>query len=82
MKKIENKLFFFFKDTNHKLNMTDEDEEHFQSNDICWLCDGEADDKVRDHCHLTGKYRGPACNSCNLNAKKQLTSFVPVYFHN
>ena len=24
-------------------------------------------DKVRVHCHLTGKYRGPAHNTCNIN---------------
>ena len=31
----------------------------------CWICRGEFakdDKKVRDHCHLTGKYRGAAHN--------------------
>ncbi|XP_039303155.1 uncharacterized protein LOC120357221 [Solenopsis invicta] len=36
--------------------------------------------RVRDHCHLTGKYRGPAHNKCNLNYKK--TYVIPVVFHN
>ena len=36
--------------------------------------------KVRDHCHVTGKYRGPACNKCNLQLK--LTHTIPVIFHN
>ena len=36
--------------------------------------------KVRDHCHYTGKYRGPAHRSCNLNYK--LLSYIPVVFHN
>ena len=38
------------------------------------------DNKVRDHCHITGKYRGPAHWSCNINLKasKQLA----VIFHN
>ena len=36
--------------------------------------------KVRDHCHETGKYRGPACKICNLRCKQQ--NFIPVIFHN
>lgn len=36
--------------------------------------------KVRDHCHLTGKYRGAAHNSCNLRCTKSL--ILPVIFHN
>ena len=36
--------------------------------------------KVRDHDHLTGQYRGPACNGCNINYK--LPTFIPVVFHN
>ena len=35
---------------------------------------------VRDHCHITGKYRGPAHQDCNLNF--QLTDKIPVIFHN
>ena len=33
-----------------------------------------------DHCHETGKYRGPVCNFCNLNYKQQ--NFIPIIFHN
>ena len=36
--------------------------------------------KVRDHCHVTGKYRGPAHVDCNLNFT--LTNKIPVVFHN
>ena len=38
------------------------------------------DKKVRDHCHLTGKFRGAAHNKCNL--KFRLPKFYPVIFHN
>ena len=38
------------------------------------------DDKVRDHCHITGKHRGAANWSCNINLK--LTKKIPVIFHN
>ena len=36
--------------------------------------------KVRDHCHITGKYRGAAHVKCNLNF--QITDKIPVIFHN
>ena len=35
---------------------------------------------VRDHCHITGRYRGSAHQSCNLNFK--VTKKIPVVFHN
>ena len=38
------------------------------------------DEKVRDHCHITGKQRGAAHWSCNV--KLRLTKNVPVIFHN
>ena len=38
-------------------------------------------DKVRDHCHLTGKYRGPAHNVCNINGKQKDSKFIPFAFH-
>ena len=39
-------------------------------------------DKVRDHCHLTGKYRGPAHNTCNINVTQKQSNFIPFIFHN
>ena len=36
--------------------------------------------KVRDHCHYTGKYRGAAHSICNWNYK--ITTEIPVVFHN
>ena len=38
------------------------------------------DDKVREHCHITKKYRGAAHWSCNINLK--LSKKIPVIFHN
>ena len=42
------------------------------------------DDRVRDHDHITGKYRGRAHNKCNLEEGKKNTRRykVPVIFHN
>ena len=36
--------------------------------------------KVRDHCHYTGKYRGAAHSICNLRYK--ISKKIPVVFHN
>ena len=46
------------------------------------LCNVEMDDftKVRDHCHITGEFRGAAYSLCNL--RYQIPSFIPVVFHN
>ena len=38
------------------------------------------DEKVRDHCHMSGKFRGAAHWISNINV--QLTKKVPVIFHN
>ena len=48
---------------NKNLIMSAEDEEKFQLSNICWIRDklfDVEDNKVRDHCHITGKYRGSA----------------------
>ena len=39
-------------------------------------------EKVRDHFHLTGKYRGPAHSTCNINVKQKDSNFIPFAFHN
>ena len=64
-----------------KMIFTEEDKEQFNKSKICWICDEPfKGNKVRDHCHYTGRYRGPACNSCNLKYRKP--KFIPVFFHN
>ena len=63
--------------------MTNEDEIAFQNSKQCFICGEEfsmISGKVRDHCHISGKYRGSACSNCNLNYK--YPSYTPVYFHN
>ena len=55
--------------------------EEFDMATECWICHGElGGDRVRDHCHLTGKYIGAAHNTCNLQYRKP--KFIPVVFHN
>ena len=59
-----------------------EEEEHlFQQSNSCWIYEKliDSDDKkVRYHCHVTGKFRGAAHWSCNINL--QLSKKVPVIF--
>ena len=58
-----------------------EEAERFKKETKCWICNGKFDDdKVRDHCHFTGRYRGAAHNKCNLDYRKP--DFTPVVFHN
>ena len=38
--------------------------------------------KVRDHCQLTGGYRGPAHTKCNNNVTQDQSTFIPFIFHN
>ena len=53
------------------------------NNNSSRFCEKEIlSDKVRDHCHLTGNYRGPAHNVCNLNVKQKDRIFIPFAFHN
>ena len=66
---------------NKDLVMSIEENEDFERRGVCWICGGLIDDnKVRDHCHITGKYRGPAHSSCNINLKISNKFFV--VFHN
>ena len=69
------------------INLDTNSENYDQS--TCWLCEKEFKLKdmkenpiVKDHCYLTGRFRGLAHNSCNLNTRKAHTSFVPILFHN
>ena len=60
---------------------TEEDIKHFNNASGCWICGKELrNDRVRDHCHFTGRYRGAAHNSCNLKYRKPKN--ISVFFHN
>ena len=66
--------------------LTQEERREFNRSTKCHICfnDFEEDDmfnyKVRDHCHYTGLYRGPAHRICNLRYK--IPRYIPVVFHN
>ena len=47
----------------------------------CHICFNElGENKVRDHCHYSGLYRGAAHTMCNLRYK--IPKYIPVVFHN
>ena len=53
---------------NKNLILSEKEEKQFQSSKICWICvklTDDDDEKVRDHCHVTGTFRGAA--HCGLN---------------
>ena len=66
---------------NKSLIMSAKEGEMFQNFCSCWIC-GKLfdlmDEKVRDHCHISGKFRGAAHFSCNANFK--ISKKVPVLF--
>ena len=66
---------------NKNLVITAEQNEEFERTNICWICGKliDIDEKGRDHCHITGKYRDAAHWSCNKNfkiSKKFLRYFI------
>ena len=68
---------------NKKLVVTKEDKKDFENSTKCWICDSSSVDsevKVRDHCHITGKYRGSANRDCNINVK--FNHNIPIICHN
>ena len=68
---------------NTELVMTKEDNKDFKNSTKCWICNNDyidTDVKVRDHCHITEKYRGSEYKDCNINLK--LNQNIPIVFHN
>ena len=64
-----------------ELVLTTEDNENFKNSTKCWICNNDytdADVKVRDHYHITGKYRSTAHRDCNINLKFKIS----IVFHN
>ena len=71
------------------LVMTDKNERDFQNSTKCYICEIKFNEqkpskqKVRDHCHITGKYRGAAHSDCNLKWAISAEKLeIPVIFHN
>lgn len=70
---------------NERMLLTPQQQNDFNTATVCHICNrhfiNESNNmKVRDHCHLTGVYRGAAHSKCNM--KYQVSKSVPVVFHN
>ena len=60
-----------------------EDNENFKDSTKCYICENnyiDNDVKTRNHCRITGKYKGSAHRDCNINVK--LNHNILVVFHN
>ena len=71
---------------NKPLVMTEDNEMRFKLMDKCHICGEKYTDKdvrVRDHCHITGRFRGSAHQECNPKLRiKPENLKIPVIFHN
>ena len=91
MKQFLEKLTEIKKDIFEKMNMikpmddlTNEQKLEFRLASNCSICGKKFepdDEKVRDHCHFTGKYRGAAHVKCNLDYSFRYFK-IPIFFHN
>ena len=58
-----------------------EEDENYKNSEICWIYNQKIiKNKVRDHCHITVKFRGPAHKECN--SKLGIPRKLPIIFHN
>ena len=81
LEKVTNRLYDDFYRRPLPLKLTKEEQISFTKAETCHICKKPLlKDKVRDHCHFTGQYRGAAHNSCNLQCRKPM--ILPVIFHN
>src|SRR5690606_28903142 len=71
--------------TNKKMKkLTKKQLKEFNECNICHICEQKIinkAEKVKDHDHYSGKYRGVAHYDCNLNFNLK-TKLIPIYFHN
>ena len=88
VERIETDLRYLYnthlKDIVPMAKLTSDEDIDFKNANLCSICERpfeNTNEKVKDHCHITGKKRPGAAHSiCNLNYK--LPNFIPIIFHN
>ena len=82
LEKVTNKIYDDFYMRPKSMEISREQYKEYKKSTVCHICEKELlpEDKVCDHCHFTGKYRGAAHRNCNLKCRKPM--FIPVIFHN
>lgn len=80
---IANKVYDIFEEKKAMRSLTEGEDKMFKETPICHICKkafNQSDVRVKDHCHMTGLYRGAAHQSCNL--QYQISRTIPVVMHN
>ena len=96
LESLKDFVYDILKKHKKEIIMNKEDIKNFNESKICYLCNKEIEDyynlikdnnterfihnKVRDHCHFSGRYRGAAHYLCNINYRKQI--YLPIIIHN
>ena len=63
--------------------MTRKNEQEFKNINFRRFCETDiGSDKIRDHCHLTGRYRGPAHSKSYINVTQDKSNNISFIFHN
>ena len=80
---ILEKIALHFKNTRKTLFWQKKMKKIIKKNNICRFYERYFEcDKVRDLCHLTGNYKGPAHSICIINVTQLQCNFIPFLFHN
>ena len=82
LEKVTNKIYEDFYMRPKSIEINQKQYKEYKKSTVCHICKKEllTEDKVCDHCHFTGEYRGPAHRNCNLKCRKPM--IIPVIFHN
>jgi len=82
-------LYNYYLENPQPMEITEEEKKAFKVAKFCHICGKKKHFNriieeyipfVKDHCHVTKKYRGPAHNNCNL--KYKMGKKMPIFFHN